>query len=32
MVYGSAMDAGEIRSNKKLMQVAFDLGKTLAAE
>lgn len=32
MVYGSAMDAGEIRSNEKLMQDAFDLGKKLVAE
>lgn len=32
MVYGSAMAAGEIRSNEKVMQEAFDLGKTLAAE
>ena len=32
MVYGSAMAAGQIRSNKKVMQDAFDLGKKLAAE
>jgi len=32
MVYGSAMDAGQIRSNKKVMQEAFDLGKKLTAE
>ena len=32
MVYGSAMNVGEIRSNEKLMQDAFDLGKKLAAE
>jgi multimeric flavodoxin WrbA len=32
MVYGSAMDAGQIRSNEKVMQEAFDLGKKLAAE
>jgi len=32
MVYGSATDAGEIRSNKKVMKEAFDLGKKLAAE
>ena len=29
MVYGSAMDAGHIQSNKKVMQEAFDLGKKL---
>jgi multimeric flavodoxin WrbA len=32
MVYGSAMDAGQIRANEKLLQEAFDLGKMLAAE
>jgi multimeric flavodoxin WrbA len=32
MVYGSAMDAGQIRSNEKVMQEAFDLGKKLIAE
>jgi hypothetical protein len=32
MVYGSAMDAGQIRSNKKIMQEAFDLGKKLTGE
>jgi len=32
MVYGSAMEAGEIRSNEKVMQEAFNLGKKLAAE
>jgi multimeric flavodoxin WrbA len=32
MVYGSAMDAGQIRSNEKVMQEAFNLGKKLAAE
>jgi multimeric flavodoxin WrbA len=31
MVYGSAMDAGEIRSNEKIMQDAYDLGGILAA-
>ncbi|RPH52563.1 MAG: flavodoxin family protein [Desulfobacteraceae bacterium] len=31
MVYGCAMDAGQIRSNEKVMQEAFDLGKKLAA-
>ena len=31
MIYGSAMDAGQIRSNKKVMKEAFDLGKTLAS-
>jgi hypothetical protein len=32
MVYGSAMDAGEIRSNEKLMQDAYNLGKMLAVK
>ena len=32
MVYGSAEEAGEIRSNKKIMQDAFDLGKKLVLE
>ena len=32
MVYGSAMEAGQIRSNEKVMQEAFNLGKKLAAE
>jgi hypothetical protein len=32
MVYGSAMEAGEIRANEKLLVEAFDLGKTLAAD
>jgi len=32
MVYGSAMGAGEIRSNEKLMQEAFELGQKLVAE
>jgi multimeric flavodoxin WrbA len=32
MVYGSAMDAGEIRGNQKVMEEAFDLGKKLASE
>jgi multimeric flavodoxin WrbA len=32
MVYGSAMDAGRIRSNTRVMQEAFDLGKKLVAE
>ena len=32
MVYGSAMDAGEIRSNEKLMQDAYNLGRMLAAK
>ncbi len=32
MVYGSAMDAGQIRSNEKVMQEAFDLGKKLVEE
>jgi multimeric flavodoxin WrbA len=32
MVYGSAVEEGEIKSNKKLMQKALELGKELAAE
>jgi multimeric flavodoxin WrbA len=32
MVYGSAMDAGQIRSNDTVMQEAFDLGRRLVAE
>ena len=32
MVYGSAMDAGQIRSNEKVMQEAFDLGRKLVTE
>jgi multimeric flavodoxin WrbA len=32
IVYGSAMDEGEIRSNATVMQEAFDLGKKLASE
>jgi hypothetical protein len=32
MVYGSAMDAGQIRSNVQVMQDAFALGKKLVAE
>jgi multimeric flavodoxin WrbA len=32
MVYGSALDAGQIRSNERVMQEAFDLGKKLVAE
>jgi hypothetical protein len=32
MIYGSAMDAGRIRSDKKVMQEAFDLGKKLVAD
>jgi hypothetical protein len=32
MVYGSAMDAGEIRSNEKLMQQAFELGQKIVTE
>jgi multimeric flavodoxin WrbA len=31
MVYGSAMNAGEIRSNEKIMQEAFELGKKLVS-
>jgi hypothetical protein len=32
MVYGSAMDAGQIQSNKIVMKEALDLGKKLASE
>jgi multimeric flavodoxin WrbA len=32
MVYGSAMDAGQIQSNKKVMKEALNLGKKLASE
>jgi multimeric flavodoxin WrbA len=32
MVYGSAMDAGQIRSNEAVMQEAFELGRQLVAE
>ncbi len=32
MVYGSATDAGQIRTNKKVTKEAFDLGKKLASE
>jgi hypothetical protein len=32
MVYGSAMDAGQITSNEKTMQDAFELGKQLVSE
>jgi multimeric flavodoxin WrbA len=32
MVYGSAMDAGQISSNEKVMQDAFKLGRRLVAE
>ena len=32
MVYGSASKPGEIRSNKALMDQAFELGKALASE
>lgn len=32
MVYGSAMAVGQIRSNEKVMQEAFDLGKKLVAK
>jgi multimeric flavodoxin WrbA len=31
MVYGSAMDAGEIKANQKVMQEAMELGKKLAS-
>jgi multimeric flavodoxin WrbA len=32
MVYGSAMDAGAIRADEKVMQAAFDLGHRLVTE
>jgi multimeric flavodoxin WrbA len=32
MVYGSAMDTGEITSNKKLLKEAFELGRRLVTE
>jgi len=32
MVYGSAMDAGKIKLNEKVMQEAIDLGKKLVSE
>ena len=32
MVYGSAMDAGKIKLNEKVMQEAVDLGKKLVSE
>ena len=32
MIYGSASDAGEIRSNDKVMQEALDLGRKLVVE
>ncbi len=32
MVYGSALDSGEIKSNVSLMQKAEELGKTLASK
>jgi multimeric flavodoxin WrbA len=32
MVYGSAMEAGEIRSNEKAMREAYELGRKLVAE
>jgi len=32
MVYGSAMDAGKIKLNEKVMTEAFDLGKKLVSE
>ncbi|HNQ77551.1 MAG TPA: flavodoxin family protein [Acidobacteriota bacterium] len=32
MVYGSAVDEGDIKSNRKLMQEALELGKRLAKE
>jgi len=32
MVYGSAMDAGQIASKEKVMQDAFELGKKLASD
>lgn len=32
MVYGHAMDSGEIKSNNNLLKEAFELGRKLAAE
>jgi multimeric flavodoxin WrbA len=32
MVYGSALDAGQIRSNEEVMREAFELGKKLVTE
>jgi len=32
MVYGSAMDAGKIKLNEKVMQEAIELGKKLVSE
>ena len=32
MVYGSALDAGQIRLNEEVMREAFDLGKKLVSE
>lgn len=32
MVYGSAMDAGQIRANEAVMEEAFELGKKLVSE
>jgi len=32
MVYGSAMDAGLIKKNEKVMQEARELGKKLVSE
>jgi hypothetical protein len=32
MVYGSASEAGEIKTNRDLMEKAYRLGKQLAAE
>jgi multimeric flavodoxin WrbA len=32
MVYGSAMGAGEIKSNKKLLKEAFELGRKIVSE
>jgi hypothetical protein len=32
MLYGSAMDVGQIMENEKIMQDAYELGKQLVAE
>ncbi len=32
MVYGSAMEAGEIQANRKLLKEAFELGRKLVSE
>ena len=32
MIYGSALEAGEIRVNRELMRKAYELGRNLASE